>query len=261
VTVGASIGKPGGALGGVSSLSLEGRALFDGAGDVLGLQGRVNLGDGMHVKDTSLPGMSLDLALGQQGYHLLGRAKGKFKVVEADCAVFIGTTCNVADLKFIDPDTTRLLTHLGLNPASTRFTGFYLNAEGAISLNTLLGVPDTCVFSARLKAGFGQFAVFYEDPVTLADKFALGYRQLGGLSGTVLCGLDVEAELAIIGAVSVPLPLNDTSLVDSLNGLALDAQGRVTAKLTAFGEEVLSQTVIVIAHLSPGGGISFSADY
>ena len=261
VTVHAEIGKPGGALGGVSSLALEGSALFDNTGDVLGLQGSVTLGAGLNVKNTSLPGMSLDLALGEQGYYLLGRAKGKFKVVEADCAIFIGTTCDVVALKFIDPDTTRLLGDMGLNRASTRFTGFYLNAVGAISLNTLLGVPDTCIFSAKLKAGFGQFAVFYKDEVTLQDKFALGYRQLGGLSGTVLCGLDVEAELAIIGAASVPLPINDTSLVDSLNGLALDAQGRVTAKLTAFGEEVLSEEVIIIAHLSADGGISFSADY
>jgi len=228
---------------------------------VLGLHGRIILGDGMNVKSTSLPGMTLDLALGQQGYYLLGRARGKFKVVEADCALFIGTTCNVDDLKFIDPDTTRLLGDMGLNKASSRLTGFYLNALGSISLNTLLGVPDTCIFSAKLKAGFGEFAVFYKDIATQQDKFALGYRQLGGLSGTVLCGLDVEAELAIIGAASLPLPINDTSLVDSLNGLALDAQGRVTAKLVAFGEEILSEELIVKAHLSVGGGISFSADY
>jgi hypothetical protein len=261
VTVEASVGKPGGALGGISSVKLQGRSLFNDAGDVLGLLGSVTLGDGMTVKDTSLPGMSLDLALGAEGYYLLGRAKGKFKVVEADCAVFIGTTCNVADLKFIDPDTTRLLGEMGLNKASSRFTGMYLNAVGTISLNTLLGVPDTCIFSAKLKAGFGQFAVFYEDEVTGQDKFALGYRQLGGLSGKVLCGLDVGAELAIIGAASLPLPINDTSLVDSLEGLALDAQGRVTASLTAFGEEVLSAELIIMAHLSAGGAISFSADY
>ena len=144
---------------------------------------------------------------------------------------------------------------------ASRFTGFYLNAVGTISLNTLLGVPDTCIFSAKLKAGFGEFAVFYKDVATMQDKFALGYRQLGGLSGTILCGLDVEAELAIIGAASLPLPINDTSLVDSLNGLALDAQGRVTAKFIAFGKTVFSEDVVVKAHLSAGGGISFSADY
>lgn len=249
---------PGG-LGGASSAVLTARALFDDGGVLLGLDGSIGLGEGLEIKSNALPKMGLQFSVGQTGYYLLGRARGKVKGMAADCAIFMGTACNVADLKFLDKDTGRLLSDIGYKGGDP-FSGIYMNAEAALPMNALLGIPDTPLLRLTAKGGISQFALYDKNN---NDTLLLGYRQLEGISGRFLGVVDVSAEMALLGSVAVTLDRvapNPKAFLDLINDLDLLVQGRFSVKVDMIATDI-EREFILTAQLSDHGGLNFSADY
>jgi hypothetical protein len=71
------------------------------------------------------------------------------------------------------------------------FTGFYAYGEAWYPLNEIIGIPSSCLFNLRGGVGMGVF-VDVTGPV-------FGGQIHYGLSGEVLCLLEVQGEIDLVG--------------------------------------------------------------
>src|SRR5215510_770599 len=98
---------------------------------------------------------------------------------------FVGKTCHDTPLKIVNADFASALGN------DYPFVGMYGYGEAWYPVNELLGVPSSCFFNVRGGAGVGVF-VDFNGPV-------FGGQVHYGLSGEVLCLLEVQGEIDLVG--------------------------------------------------------------
>ncbi|MDB6071430.1 MAG: hypothetical protein JWL81_2601, partial [Verrucomicrobiales bacterium] len=147
------------------------------------------------------------------------------------------------DFNLIDPQT---LTVLGLSDGTipgtdfpnpylgcelTPLTGFYTALDLDVSLNEIFGIPDTCFLRVTGHVGVGNFC-FFQDRGPNRQYLIPGVRYRFGVSGEVLCVLDLSAIAAIAVKVEVPVGNLDSVLSEPANFLG----DLSNATATGYGE-------------------------
>ena len=198
VEIGATSGGGDGYASG-TKVGLEGRASFNGNGEILGVSGGISFGGNKQMGGYKIADPHLGFAFGMEGNYLGGTASGNIKGIQADVRVFVGSACRLDQLGIADADLSNILAKHGIGPAD-RLTGFYYTADGTYPLERLLGIPDIgCLLSVKAKGGTGFYGL-----VTGTSPFTMevGVRHRVGLQGELLCVVSGGGEITLIEGVS-----------------------------------------------------------
>ena len=125
------------------------------------------------------------LAMGLDEAYLGCKARAEFSDYEMAAGIFLGRTCTLEPLLFIDPDIGDVIT------PGTPFTGGYVYGECWLPISEIvLGVPASCMF--RINAGVGAGAFYFVEGPTYGGKMFLG------VTGEALCVANIRGDVSMI---------------------------------------------------------------
>jgi hypothetical protein len=181
---------------------------LDSSGIPVGLAGRFGI-DGEHdFHGLKITKLELGAGFGANDAYLYGKAAGKSDVADLEAAVFLGKTCDPDVLTRTDPSVGATLiragqaspgSDFGLPSSDKPLYGIYAYGAGAISVNSLIGIPPSCFLNIKAGAGSG-YGVFYR-----GNSLAPVMRQTFSISGEVLCICDIGATLDMTAAVVIAI--------------------------------------------------------
>jgi hypothetical protein len=199
---------------------------LDSSGVPVGLAGRFGIDGELDFQGLKITKLELGAGFGANDAYLYGKAAGKSDVADLDAAVFLGKTCDPDVLTRTDPSVGATLTRAGQaspgsdfglpSPAKPLY-GIYAYGGGAISVNSLIGIPPSCFLNIKAGGGSG-YGVFYR-----GNSLAPVMRQTYSISGEVLCICDIGATLDMTAAVVIA-KLPDQSVFDALKNATLAGQ-------------------------------------
>lgn len=172
-----------------TSASIHGKFILDGThpafpvrgmGGGFEIVGEINLGDSVIIREFGASAM-----FSAQEAYLSAAAHLDIQGFSGMGGVFFGRACSL-DPFFWD-ETVALI--LGEAP----FTGFYGYGEFWIPLQTLLGIPPSCMLNLSVGVGRG-YGAFWEGPTAFAKMAIQG-------NGRVLCVADVTAQVSLAGLI------------------------------------------------------------
>ncbi len=164
-----------------------GKFSFDNATkSVVNLMGMFDVQGGVNFEAFKLKEVGLAFGMGADDRFGAGKLRAEFNKKEMAAGLFIGKTCSPEPLTMVDPLFASALGNLNA------FTGVYAYAEGWYPLNELLGIPSSCFLNLRGGAGIGVFLNVENAPL-------YGGKYHYGVSGEVLCLLEVQGEVDLIG--------------------------------------------------------------
>ena len=254
-------------------LEVEAKFAFANDGGLNGLSGRFGIaGDGfklgvMTITQAEL-GFSFGGGAGGVDYYLYGKGAGKSEYADVEAAFYFGVACDVTGvLGRIDQHVTDLLSQPNLsgvlgpangNPNPTY--GFYAFGYGAVSVNSLLGIPPSCMLNIKAGLGAGGFGFFRKQASGEALDLVVGIRNDISLSGEALCLADVSARLSVVGAGSITGV--DLDHLDSIPSQMVNAElfGSGEAEVSAeigispFSYDFTKTMTINFSYASPGAG-------
>lgn len=208
ITLGAATSFSFGAPPAPTKLEVEAKFAFDNSSNLNGLSGRFGLaGDGFKLGPLTINQAELGFGFGAGDAYLYGLGKGKSDYADLEASVFLGTACNPMEvLGRIDPLVTELAqspsvsSHVNLFTPPSPVFGIYAFGYGAVSVNSLIGIPPSCMLNLKAGLGFGGFVFTYKD----AGQYdgVIGLRNDFGISGEVLCIADISARISLVGAAS-----------------------------------------------------------
>lgn len=280
ITLGAATSFSFGAPPAPTKLEIEAKFAFNNASQLNGLSGRFGLaGDGFNLGPLTIQKAELGFGFGAGDAYLYGLGKGQSQYADLEAAVFLGTACNPMEvLGRIDPLVTELATspsvadHVNLlNPPHPVF-GIYAFGYGAVSVNSLIPIPATCMLNLKAGLGFGGFVFTYKEtlpnpiqnqpPIVRYDGI-VGMRNDFGVSGEVLCIADISARLSLVGAANYDdLPsITDffTTKPAAIHGIG-KADFEAEIGVDPFSVSV-SKTLKVTFDYSPPSTTSFDVDF
>ncbi|MCW1886773.1 hypothetical protein OKA04_18685 [Luteolibacter flavescens] len=257
-------------------VSLDGKFSFDGQNRLSGLDGSFDLRANMPVKEASFERFVAKFGFGGGTGYISGLVSGRVYAVAAQGACFFGTTRNKANISLIDEDTRALLGYPapalpGLPDTgcmTTPLTGFYTGLEAGISVNSIFGIPDSCMLSLMGHMGSASFCFFQnrEDGIYVMP----GIRYMLGLSGRVLCIIGLEGRGAVAAMAKIPVPSLATALNNpaSFLGHLDEAEAFGTGRVTLRGELGVSPfsisksaTLRLNMHISKDDGVDVDVIY
>ena len=199
---------------------------LDSSGIPVGLAGRFGIDGELDFQGLKITKLELGAGFGANDAYLYGKAAGKSDVADLDAAVFLGKTCDPDVLTRTDPSVGATLTRagqaspgsdFGLPSSDKPLYGIYAYGAGAISVNSLIGIPPSCFLNIKAGAGSG-YGVFYR-----GNSLAPVMRQTFSISGEVLCICDIGATLDMTAAVVIA-KLPGQSVFDALKNATLAGQ-------------------------------------
>lgn len=199
---------------------------LDSSGVPVGLAGRFGIDGELDFQGLKITKLELGAGFGANDAYLYGKAAGKSDVADLDAAVFLGKTCDPDVLTRTDPSVGATLTRagqaspgsdFGLPSSANPLYGIYAYGAGAISVNSLIGIPPSCFLNIKAGAGSG-YGVFYR-----GNSLAPVMRQTFSISGEVLCICDIGATLDMTAAVVIA-KLPGQSVFDALKNATLAGQ-------------------------------------
>ena len=180
--------------------------------------------------------LTLGFGAGQNDLYLYGKANGKSRGQEAAVACFMGNHCNIPSLQVIDPRVQGVIEqNLGRAPGGiSDLTGFMVYGESWFSLNEAYGIPDTCLFSAKVKGGTGYFGFGGFAPGDGPLQLSVGMIVNYAVKAKILCLVTGNGDLLIVPAVTINnvSALTDFDIITALNSLTLSADAFLTINAT-----------------------------
>jgi len=223
------------------AVSLDGRFSFVNEGQLVGLDGSFDLRADMPVKQATISRFAAKFGFGSGVGYISGLAEGSLYFVDAQGRCFFGTTRNPLDLIYLDSDTLAVLGPNALvqEGPCLKFpvTGFYTGLEGSASVNEFFGIPDSCVLSLKAHLGSASFCFFQNrngQPYIIP-----GVRYKLGLSGSVLCVLDLSGEGALAASAQFPV----ASLAAAIESPVSFATNLINAEATGTGRITLAAKI------------------
>ncbi len=195
-----------------------------GAFPLAGLDGSFDLRSAMAVKQASITHMAAKFGFGSGVGFVSGQIEGTVYAFGANGRCFFGTTNNGQDFSLIDPQTQAVL-NITPQPSlagvplprapclAENLTGFYTALDLDVSLNTIFGIPDTCFLRVTGHVGVGNYC-FYQNRGANGKYLIPGVRYRFGVSGEVVCVLELSAIAAISAAVQIPITNLGNALKD-----------------------------------------------
>jgi hypothetical protein len=165
-------------------LSLDARWILQ-SGHVQGVGGTLRIGGSSSFKGCSMSEITSALAIGGEENYFAGQAKATVSIagvpVDFRAGIFVGESCSLDALKFIDPEVEKVVA----NPGA--FKGVYLEYGGGFSLSDILLHEHTDFLNVRTDI---TTALFYE-----------GGRRYGRIGGRQKISADVKLFYVLGGHV------------------------------------------------------------
>jgi hypothetical protein len=155
---------------------------------LINLMGDFSVAGELKFETFAIKEVGFAFAIGEIQTHIAAKVRAEFNKKEMAAGFFAGKTCVDTPLRIANENFADALGNVG---SSSPFTGFYGYAEAWYPLNELIGVPSSCFFNVRGGVGMGVF-VNANGPV-------FGGQIHYGLSGEVLCLLDIQGEIDLVG--------------------------------------------------------------
>lgn len=180
-------------------ITLGGKVALDGSGSPVGLCGDFGLSREIDFQAVKLQNIKFGFGFGANNGYLYARGAGKMQTMDVAAGVFIGQTCDLGVIANADPDIGGLLPQI-LPGYSLPVKGAMLYAEGGMSLMPLIGIPPSCVLDLRVSGGQGFFGFAGSSTVNGDGSIPVvaGIKQKLGVSGELLCLVDVSGSLAAV---------------------------------------------------------------
>jgi hypothetical protein len=184
-------------------ISLGGKVALGPTGSPVGLCGDFGLAKDIDFQVVRLSNIKFGFGFGANNGYLYARGAGKLKTMDVAAGLFLGQTCDLGVVANADPDIGGLLPQV-LPGYSLPVKGAMIYAEGGMSLMPLIGIPPSCVLDVRVSGGQGFFGFAGSSTVNGDGSIPVvaGIKQKLGVSGEVLCLVDVSGELVAVLAAS-----------------------------------------------------------
>jgi hypothetical protein len=213
-------------------LTFDAKFSLDGAGGIIGFDGFAEIqSNAIDFGGFSIQRLTLSVGIGGGEAYLFGGAFGSIWLVEVEVDAFFGITKQVAVLrKALDPESFKAFIQPAIPPGNPACldkicvgTGF--RATGRLSLNRLVGIPETCLLNIKGGVMFGNTMLLYPEAPGLGSLYRIGYGQRQGytLTGQLLCVIGIEGNMGLFlgGSVALPGTANAASL-DAIASAMID---------------------------------------
>jgi hypothetical protein len=157
------------------TVGVETKFTFDDSGGVINFMGAIGLEGELAFGFAAGDDMSFGFA----------KARAEINKKEFAIGFFAGKTCVISPLEKVNQ------TFAGAIGNTLPFTGIYVYGEAWYPLNEFLGIPSSCFLNLRAGAGWGMYFN--------ADGPVFGGQIHYGLSGEVLCLVEVQGEIDMVG--------------------------------------------------------------
>jgi hypothetical protein len=164
---------------------VETKFTFDDAGDVINLMGALAMKGKLQFEGFALKELALGFAAGDEMSFGFAKARVEVNSKELAAGFFAGKTCVLTPLQMVNNDFA------GAIGSALPFTGIYVYAEAWYPINELIGIPSSCFLNIRGGVGWGMFFN--------ASGPVYGGQIHYGLSGEVLCLVEVQGEIDMVG--------------------------------------------------------------
>ncbi len=200
-------------VGKKTGISVGGKVALDGNGSPVGMSGDFAILGSFDFSEVKVNDLKLGFGFGGNNGYLYGRGTGKIASMSVSAGVFVGSTCDIKVIEYADDDIGDLLAkQLPGYSTSLPVTGAMVYAEGGMSLMPLIGVPPSCVLDLRVHGGQGYF--YFKNNAGLETA---GVKNLQGVSGELLCLVDVSGKFATVLAGSGTI-FGGSPEITSING-------------------------------------------
>lgn len=206
--------------------SIETKFTFgdEGGFGIKGLGGGFQLVGEMEFDEVKMTQLSGAVAFGVGENYLSGGAGFEVSGWEFTGGIFFGKACSLSAIEIWDPAAADAI-------GTATFTGMYFYVEGWVPLNEILLIKSSCLL--KLSGGMGMGRGFFIEGPTILAKIKYG------LSGELLCIMNVKGELTGVASMKLFNPLEGagqdgyaSGLLDKVrDGLTLKAIGKFTGSL------------------------------
>ena len=200
--------------------SLEAKIAMGESGRPVGMSGDFGLTGNIGVGDISISDIKLGIGAGANNAYVYGRGTGTLKNITITAGFFGGMTCDPSVIENADPQIGELIENEDLSLPVIGVVGY---AEGGLSLQSIIGIPASCVFDLKAHGGQGFFVLFERD----GPKKCGGYKVLYGVSGRLLCLVNVRGDM--IGTVKAAAEVSISGNDVNFGGVSLS--GSATARV------------------------------
>jgi len=223
-------------------LNLEARWTLQ-SGEVLGIGGLLEVKGKVGFKGGSVNDFGASLAFGQQENYFAAKAGATVTIIAVPvnftAGIFVGQTCSLDPLRFVDPDAESVLI---VNP--TEFAGVYLAFGGNLSLSEILFGSSSCLLDV---AAHANYAVYYQ-----------GGTRFGSIGGRQEMGVDVE----LICIISASAEWATAFRADLDSGrITVQGQARVCGKVGACPFCLKACKTLTVTGTLDDGGIDYEIDF
>ena len=167
------------------TLGIEARWTLQ-SGAVRGIGGLLDVKGKADFKGCSIKEIAATLAIGETENYFAAKAAGTIVViaipVDVQAGIFVGHSCTLDPLKFIDPEADQVLN----NPAN--FSGLYIQYGGGLSLSEILFGTSTCLLDIEASI---STAIYYQGGPRLGT---IGGREKMSVDASLLCVLSGHAD-------------------------------------------------------------------
>jgi hypothetical protein len=170
--------------------------------NVLGLGGLFDIKGDIGFQGCSVNeiGASLYFGVNPVEFYLAAKTAGTINIlgvpVGVSVGVFVGKSCSLQPLLFIDPMASDVLGAAGINS----FAGIYVSGSASLSLSEILFGTSSC----ELDVGMTESAAVFYDGIF--PNINVGMRQTTSLDASVLCLVSANASLTMYDIYSATLP-------------------------------------------------------
>ncbi len=212
--------------GSETDIEVAAKIALDASGSPIGLSGRLGINGEMDFQGLTITTAELGFGFGAADAYLYGKAGAKSELFDLEAAIFLGRTVDPDVLLRVDPSVAKSLaaagakipgSDFGLPAGGNPLYGVYAYGYGAISVNSLIGIPPSPMLNIKAGSGAG-YGIFYR-----GNSLALAMRQTLGVSGQVLVIAEIGATLDLTAA-AVAAKLPGQSVWDALANAAVAGQ-------------------------------------
>ena len=167
------------------TVGVETKFTFDNGGGVVNFMGGIGLEGELNFESFAVKELAFGFAAGQQMSFGFAKARGEINKKEFAIGFFAGKTCVISPLEKVNHNFADAIGN------TLPFTGIYVYGEAWYPLNEFLAIPSSCFLNLRAGAGWGMYFN--------ANGPVFGGQIHYGLSGEVLCLVEVQGEIDMVG--------------------------------------------------------------
>jgi len=214
-------------------------------GNVIGVGGSFDIKGEVGFQGCSVNEIGAALAFGEEENYFAAKVAGTVNIlgvpVAVQAGVFVGKSCSLQPILFIDPMATNVLS---MPPGE--FAGIYVEFGASLSLSEILFGESSCFLDLGVTE---SSAMYYDGP---PDTQQIGMRQSVGVDASLLCLLSASADFTLFSTVT-----------HSPSGFALELGGeaQICGSIGPCPFCISGCEGITVTGEVSSGGIAYHVDY